>query len=63
MIERLDRLFKIGECHVTQTVRGIISYKSVLMMRLFLEEDSKLDDVVRGAHSFDDASIQHFDSG
>ncbi len=67
MIERLDCHFKIEECHVTPTVRGV-SHKSVLMIRVFSEEDSKLDDVVKKVggliHLIEnaDASMQHFDS-
>ena len=67
VIERLDSHFKIEECHVTPTVRGI-SHKSVLMIRVFSEEDKKLDDVVKKVgeliHLIEsaDASMQHFDS-
>ncbi len=67
VIERLDCHFKIEECHVTPTVRGK-SHKSVLMIRVFSEEDSKLDAVVKRVggliHLIEnaDASMQLFDS-
>ncbi len=68
VIERLDCHFKIEQCHVTPTVRSS-SHKSVLMIRVFLEEDSKLDAVVKKVGRLihlskknADTSMQHFDS-
>jgi len=67
VIERLDCHFKIEECRVTPTVNGA-SHKSVLMIRVFSEDDQKLDDVVKKVggliHLIEsaDASMQHFDN-
>ncbi len=67
VIERLDCHLTIEECRVTPTVSGT-SHKSVLMVRVFSEDDQKLDDVVKRVggliHLIEnaDASMQHFDS-
>jgi hypothetical protein len=67
VIERLDCHFKIEECNVTPTVNGT-SHKSVLMLRVFSEDDSKLDECITKVGMLinlidnADASMQHFDN-
>mmetsp|Transcript_32325 Transcript_32325/g.68355 ORF Transcript_32325/g.68355 Transcript_32325/m.68355 type:complete len:1058 (+) Transcript_32325:153-3326(+) len=67
VIERLDCHFEIEECSVTPTVNGI-PHKSVLMLRVFSEDDSKLDSVITKVdmllHLIDsaEASMQHFEN-
>ena len=55
------------ECTVTPTVNGI-AHKSVLMLRVYSDDNTKLDDVIKKVdmllHLIDsaEASMQHFDS-
>lgn len=67
VIERLDCHFEVEQCSVTPTVNGIC-HKSVLMLRVFSEDNSKLDDVIKKVDMLvslidsADASMQHFDN-
>mmetsp|Transcript_20113 Transcript_20113/g.36905 ORF Transcript_20113/g.36905 Transcript_20113/m.36905 type:complete len:741 (-) Transcript_20113:1128-3350(-) len=67
VIERLDCHFEIEECAVKPTVNGI-AHKSVLMLRVFSEDDSNLGSVITKVDLLvnlidsAEASIQHFDS-
>lgn len=66
VIERLDCHFDIEECSVRPTVNGI-AHKSVLMLRVFSEDDTRLDEVVSKVELLlslidsAEASMQHFD--
>lgn len=67
MIERLHCHFEIEECTVKPTVNGL-AHKTVMMLRVFSEDSSKLDEVVQKVdmllHLIDsaEASMQHFDN-
>ena len=67
VIEGLDCHFEVEECTVIPTVNGI-PHKSVLMLRVFSEDNKKLNDAIKKVdmllHLIDgaDASMQHFDN-
>jgi alpha-aminoadipic semialdehyde synthase len=67
VIEKHDCRCEIEECVVRPTVNGI-SHKTVLMLRVYSEDDSKLDSVVKKVDMLlnvidsAEASMQHFDS-
>ncbi|KAL7543132.1 hypothetical protein ACHAXR_012453 [Thalassiosira sp. AJA248-18] len=67
VIERLGCHFEIEECAVKPTVNGI-AHKSVLMLRVFSEDNNKLDDVIKKVDLLlhligsAEASMQHFDN-
>ena len=67
VIEKHDCHCEIEECVVRPTVNGI-SHKTVLMLRVFSEDDSKLDSVINKVDMLlqvidsAEASMQHFES-